>query len=55
MTELKSMECDPMDCSPPGSCSWNFPDKNVGEGCHPPEDLPDPGIEPRSSALQADP
>ena len=22
-----------MDCSPPGSCPWNFPDKNTGVGC----------------------
>ena len=26
--------CDPMDCSPPGSCPWNFPGKNTGVGCH---------------------
>ena len=26
--------CDPMDCSLPGSCPWNFPDKNTGVGCH---------------------
>ena len=23
-----------MDCSPPGSCLWNFPGKNTGVGCH---------------------
>ena len=34
---------------------WNFPGKNTGLGCHSlPGDLPDPGIEPRSPALQAD-
>ena len=26
--------CDPMDYSPPGSCSWNSPGKNIGVGCH---------------------
>ena len=26
--------CDPVDCSPPGSCLWNFPGKNSGAGCH---------------------
>ena len=25
---------DPMDCSPPGSCSWDSPGKNTGVGCH---------------------
>ena len=24
--------CDPLDCSPPGSCSWDFPGKNTGVG-----------------------
>ena len=48
--------CDPVDCSPPGSpvhgilqartLAWlPFPS---------PGDLPDPGIKPRSPALQAD-
>ena len=52
--------CDPMDHSPPGFlCPWNFPDKNIGVGCHfpPPGDLPDPGIKSLSLAspvLQAD-
>ena len=26
--------CDPMDCSPPGSCPWDSPGKNTGVGCH---------------------
>ena len=26
-------------------CAWYFPGENTGVGCHPPEDLPDPGIE----------
>ena len=37
-------------------CPWNSPDKNTGEGSQfpSPGDLPDPGIEPESPALQAD-
>ena len=26
--------CDPVNFSPPGSCSWNSPGKNTGVGCH---------------------
>ena len=26
--------CDPMDRSPPGSCPWDSPGKNIGVGCH---------------------
>ena len=26
--------CDPMNCSPPGSCPWDSPGKNTGMGCH---------------------
>ena len=26
--------CDPIDCSPPSSCPWNFPGKNTGMSCH---------------------
>ena len=26
--------CDPMDCSLPGCCPWDFPSKNTGVGCH---------------------
>ena len=25
--------CDPMGCSPPSSCPWDFPGKNTGVGC----------------------
>ena len=35
-------------------CSWDFPDKNTRLPFPYPGVLPDPGIEPRSSALQAD-
>ena len=47
-----------MDCSPPGSSvHGDSPGKNPGEGCPaapPSGDLPKPGIEPWSPALQAD-
>ena len=50
--------CNPMDCSKPGTSvrSWASPGKNTGVGCHflLQGDLPNPGIEPRSPALQAD-
>ena len=26
--------CNPMDCSPPDSCPWDSPCKNIGAGCH---------------------
>ena len=26
--------CDPTDGSPPGSCPWDSPGKNIGGGCH---------------------
>ena len=37
-------------------CPWDFPGKNTEVGCHfhSPGDLPNPGIEPRSPALQVD-
>ena len=36
-------------------CPWNSPGKNTGVGCHSSqEDLPNPGVEPGSPALQAD-
>ena len=37
-------------------CRWNSPSKNSGVGYHfpPPGDLPNPGIEFKSPALQAD-
>ena len=49
--------CDPMDCSPPGSSmSMGFPRQEYWSGlpCPPPGNLPDPGIELRFPALQAD-
>ena len=26
--------CNPMDCSSPGLCLWNFAGRNTGMGCH---------------------
>ena len=49
--------CNAMDCSLPGtSYPWDFPGKNTGVGYQfpSPGDLPDPGVEPRSPALQVD-
>ena len=48
---------DPMDCSPPGSSvHGDSPGQEYWSGlpCHPPGDLPKPGMEPRSPELQAD-
>ena len=47
----------PIDWSPSGfSVHGDSPGKNAGEGlpCPPPGHLPNPGMEPRSPALQAD-
>ena len=49
--------CNPMDYSPPGSSvHGDSPGKNTGMGCHflLQGNLPNPGIKPRSPALQAD-
>ena len=47
--------CDPMDCSSPGlSVEFSRPEHWSGLACPPPGDLPDPRIQPRSPALQAD-
>ena len=48
--------CDPMDCNPPGSSVRGVLQVRTLEwvACPPPGDLPDPGIKPGSSALQAD-
>ena len=44
-----------MDWGPPGSSVHeDSVGKNTGVGCPPPEDLPNPGIKPRSPALQVD-
>ena len=40
--------CDPMDCSPPGSSGYGILQARILKwaSCPPPEDLPDPWIEP---------
>ena len=45
-----------MDCSPQAPLSMGFSRQEYWSGLPfpSPEDLPDPGIEPRSSALQVD-
>ena len=47
--------CDPMDCSPPGSSVRGILRQEYWSGLPfpSPGNLPDPGIEPRSPALQA--
>ena len=47
---------DPIDGSPPGSPIPGILRQEYWSGlpCSPPENLPNPGIEPRSPALQAD-
>ena len=55
---LRSESCWVMSDSlrPHGLCPWNSPGQNTGMGSLPlpPEDLPNPRIQPRSLALQAD-
>ena len=53
---LVSDSCDPMDCSPPGSSVCGILQARILSGLPfpSPGDLPDPGIEPGSLALQAD-
>ena len=48
--------CDPVDCSPPGSSVHGILQQESWSGLPLPSpgDLPDPGMEPRSPALQAD-
>ena len=56
--QLCSTLFDPMDCSLPGYlCSWGFSRQGYWRGLPSPlpEDLCNPGIEPRSPALQVDP
>ena len=48
--------CGSMDCSPPGVFVHGILQAGYWSGlpCSPPGDLPDPGIEPASPALQSD-
>ena len=50
VTQLCPTLCNPMDCSPPGSSVHGFSRQEYWNGLPfpPPEDLPDPGIEPVS-------
>ena len=59
LMKVKSLSCvrlfgDPVDCSPPGPPSMGFSRQEYWSGWPfpSPGDLPDPGIEPRSPALQ---
>ena len=48
--------CDSVDCSPPGYSVHGILQARLWSGlpCPPPEDLLNPGIEPRSPTLQVD-
>ena len=54
VAESRLTPCDPMDCGPPdSSVHGHSPGKKTGVGGHALQgDLPNPGIEPRSPALQ---
>ena len=56
VTKLCMILCDPMDCTPPGSSVHGVLQARVLEWAAIPfsRDLPNPGIKPRSPALQAD-
>ena len=57
VTQAYPTLCDPMDCSPPGSSVHGiFPGRDTGVvfAFPSPGNLPDPGMEPMSPALQAD-
>ena len=53
VTQLYPTLCDPMVYGPPGSLSMEFSRQEYWSGLPfpPPEDIPDPGIEPMSPAL----
>ena len=55
VTQLYPALCDPMDYTPPGSSVHGILQEEYWSGLPfpSPGDLPDPGIESRSSALQA--
>ena len=56
VTQLCPTLCDSMDCSLPGSSLPGILQAEYwcGLSCPSPGDLPNPGIKPRSPALQAD-
>ena len=55
VAQLCLTPCNPMDCSPPGSSVHGILQARILEWiAFPSGDLPNPGIEPRSPALQVD-
>ena len=56
VSQLCPTLCDTEDCSPRLLCPWEFSGQEYWSGlpCLPPGDLLNPGIEPRSPALQVD-
>ena len=56
VTESCLTLCDPIDCACQAPLSMRFPRQEYWSGlpCPPPGDLPNPGMEPRSLALQVD-
>ena len=56
LSQSHSTLCNPKDRSPPGSSIHGILQARILEwvAVSPPGDLPDPGMEPRSPALQAD-
>ena len=56
VTQSSLTLCDPRDCSPPGSSVHGILQARILEwvASPPPGDLPNPGIEPRYPALQAE-
>ena len=56
IVQLFATLCDPMNCSLPGSSVHKILHARILEwiAFPTPDDLPDPGIEPGSPALQAD-
>ena len=57
VTQLCPALCDPLDCGPPGSSLHGILQARYWNGLPfpSPEDLSNPGIEPGSPSLQADP
>ena len=56
VTQSRPIHCDPMDCSPPGPLSMGFSRQEYWSVLpwSPPRNLPNPGVKPRSPAMQAD-
>ena len=54
LTQLCPILCEPMNCSPPSSSVHGILQARILEWPFPsPEDFPNPGMDPRSPALQA--